>query len=82
MTSYDRLDWHLDSALAAGQLPNPAVTASARPFNASFTAANLFDTANAEYASLGQGAVSVCHGDDRRAHLRHIRIRKPRHDTN
>ena len=49
----------LSLPLAAGQLPNPAVTASARPFNASFTAANLFDTADAEYASLGQGAVST-----------------------
>lgn len=46
-------------ALHADQLPNPSVTASARPFNASYTAANLFDAANAEYASLSQGAVSA-----------------------
>lgn len=46
--------------LHADQVPNPTVTASARPFNASFTAANLFDTAgNTEYASLTQGAVSA-----------------------
>lgn len=47
-------------ALTLGdQVPNPTVTAAARPFNASFSAANLFDTANAEFASLGQGAVTV-----------------------
>ena len=47
-------------SLLADQVPNPTVTASARPFNASFTAANLFDTAgNTEYASLTQGAVSA-----------------------
>ena len=40
-------------------MPNPTVTAAARAFNASFTAANLFDTANAEFATLGQGAVSA-----------------------
>src|SRR5262245_58507268 len=45
--------------LFADQVPNPTVTASARPFNASFLATNLFDAANAEYASLGQGAVSA-----------------------
>jgi hypothetical protein len=47
------------SVVHADQLPNPTVTASARPFNASFTAVNLFDSANAEYASLSQGAVSA-----------------------
>ena len=46
--------------LEADQVPNPTVTASARPFSASFSAANLFDTAgNTEYASLTQGAVSA-----------------------
>src|SRR5262245_24136730 len=43
----------------AGQLPNPTVTASARPFSASFTAANLFDSGTAEYASASQGVVSI-----------------------
>src|SRR3954470_1346650 len=47
------------SKLPAGQVPNPAITASARAFNASFGAANVFDTGTAEYATLGQGAVSV-----------------------
>src|SRR6187402_3585196 len=46
-------------ASRADQVPNPVVTAAARPFNASFVAANLFDTANAEFASLSQGAVSA-----------------------
>jgi len=44
---------------SADQLPNPAITASARPFNASFTAVNLFDTGTAEYATASQGVVSV-----------------------
>src|SRR3954466_7907589 len=47
------------SNLRADQLANPTITASARPFNASFGAANVFDTGTAEYASLTQGAVSV-----------------------
>ncbi|HUR47568.1 MAG TPA: hypothetical protein VMZ27_16920, partial [Candidatus Saccharimonadales bacterium] len=46
-------------SLRADQVPNPTITASARAFNASFTAANLFDTGVAEYATLGQGAVTV-----------------------
>jgi hypothetical protein len=47
-------------ALRADQLPNPTVTASARAFNASFTAPNVLDNnAATEYASLTQGAVSV-----------------------
>src|SRR5437868_3981400 len=45
--------------LQADQLANPTITASARPFNASFGAANVFDTGTAEFASLTQGAVSV-----------------------
>jgi hypothetical protein len=46
--------------LPGGQVPNPAVTASATPFSASFVAANLFDAGNAtEYASKTQGAVTV-----------------------
>jgi hypothetical protein len=49
----------LSSNLFADQVPNPTVTAAARPFNASFAASNLFDAANAEFASLGQGAVSA-----------------------
>jgi hypothetical protein len=55
------LVWMLGSAfhVAGNQVPNPAVTGSARPFNASFTAANLFDSGLAEYASLSQGAVSI-----------------------
>jgi hypothetical protein len=47
------------SDLQADQVPDPIVTASARPFNPSFNATNLFDAGNAEYASLTQGAVSV-----------------------
>jgi hypothetical protein len=44
----------------ANQLAAPTITASARPFNASFTAANVLDNnAATEYASLGQGAVTV-----------------------
>src|SRR5215212_2929544 len=43
----------------ANQVPNPAITASARPFSASFTAANLFDSSTAEYATLSQGAVTT-----------------------
>src|SRR4026207_277874 len=43
----------------ANQVPNPTITASARPFNASFTAANLFDSSTAEYATLSQGAVTT-----------------------
>ena len=43
----------------ANQVPNPTVTASARPFNASFTAANLFDSGTAEYATLSQGAATT-----------------------
>ena len=49
----------ISPSLHADQLPHPSVTASARAFNASFTAANLFDAADAEFASLGQGAVST-----------------------
>ena len=49
----------LTLGLQADQLPNPSVTASARPYNASYTAANLFDALDAEYATLGQAAVSV-----------------------
>jgi hypothetical protein len=45
--------------LQADQLPNPTVTASARPYSASFTAVNLFDGANAEFATLGQLAIST-----------------------
>jgi hypothetical protein len=45
--------------VSADHLPNPAVTASARSFSASFPAANLFDTGVAEYATAGQGAVSA-----------------------
>jgi len=40
-------------------LPNPTITASARPYNADYTAVNLFDSALAEYATAGQGAVSA-----------------------
>src|SRR6266540_1983866 len=47
------------ASLRGDQLPNPSVTAAARPFNASFNATNLFDTQNAEFASLGQGVVSA-----------------------
>src|SRR5688572_23876041 len=43
----------------ADPVPNPVVTASARPFNATFTAENLFDTGTAEFASQSQGAVSA-----------------------
>jgi len=45
----------------AVQLPNPTITASARPFAAAYTAANLFDNGNAdgEYATATQGAVSA-----------------------
>jgi hypothetical protein len=46
-------------SVAANQVPNPTVTASARAFNASFTAVNLFDSGTAEYATLSQGAVSA-----------------------
>jgi hypothetical protein len=42
----------------ANQVPNPTITASARPFSAGFAAANLFDSSTAEYASLSQGAVN------------------------
>jgi hypothetical protein len=45
--------------VVANQVPNPTVTASARAFNASFTAVNLFDSGTAEYATLSQGAVSA-----------------------
>src|SRR5690349_15071146 len=45
--------------LQADQVPNPTVTAAARPFNASFNATNLFDPGTAEFASLSQGAVSA-----------------------
>ncbi len=48
-----------NSAAFADQVPNPTVTASARAFNASFTAANLFDAGTAEYATASQGAVSA-----------------------
>jgi hypothetical protein len=43
----------------ANQVPNPAVTASARPFNASYNATNLFDSLRAEFASQSQGVVST-----------------------
>jgi hypothetical protein len=43
----------------ADQLPNPVVTASSRPYNGSYSATNLFDQANAEFASLGQLAVKA-----------------------
>src|SRR5262245_58351451 len=47
-------------ALRADQLPSPTVTAAARSFNASSTAPNVLDNNVAtEYATLGQGAVSV-----------------------
>src|SRR6187399_2456512 len=50
----------LPLGLEAFQLPNPILTASARAFNASFTAPNVSDNnAGTEYASLTQGAVSV-----------------------
>jgi hypothetical protein len=49
----------LPVSLVANQVPNPSVTASARPFNASFAAPNLFDSGTAEYACLSQGAVSA-----------------------
>src|SRR5687767_10782465 len=45
--------------LSAGHLPNPVVTASARQFSATFPVANLFDTGTGEYATAGQGVVSV-----------------------
>src|SRR6267143_6424027 len=45
--------------VAATQLANPTITASARPFNASFTAVNLFDSGTAEYATATQGAVTT-----------------------
>src|SRR5438067_12533617 len=45
--------------LAATQLPNPTITASARPYNADYAAVNLFDSGLAEYATAGQGAVSA-----------------------
>src|SRR5438552_14389183 len=45
--------------LAATQLPNPTITASARPYNADYTSVNLFDSALAEYATAGQGAVTT-----------------------
>src|SRR3954462_11295433 len=47
------------STVRADQLVNPSITAAARPFNASFAAANVFDTGVAEFASLTQGAVTV-----------------------
>jgi hypothetical protein len=46
-------------ALHAYQLANPLITASARPYNANYTAANLFDSGNTEYAALGQTSVSA-----------------------
>src|SRR3972149_4921898 len=45
--------------LYADQVPNPSITASARPYNPSYAAGSLFDAANAEFASLGQGPVSA-----------------------
>lgn len=45
--------------VAANQVPNPTITASARPFNASFTAVNLFDSGSLEYATASQGAVTT-----------------------
>ena len=49
---------------SADQLTNPVVTASARPFSASFVAANLFDSGVAEYASLSQGEVKAAFTTD------------------
>lgn len=46
-------------ASSAYQLTNPVVTASARPFNTSFLATNLFDAGTAEFASLTQGEVTA-----------------------
>jgi hypothetical protein len=43
-------------SLPAAVLPNPAITASATAYNASFVASNLFDGTAAEYASLGLAA--------------------------
>ena len=40
----------------AAQLPTPEVIASADPFNANFTAVNLFDAAAADFATSGNGA--------------------------
>src|SRR5687768_5311873 len=49
----------LAAAARADHVPNPAITASARAFSASFPAANVFDTGTAEYATASQGAVSA-----------------------
>src|SRR5688572_19335204 len=49
----------LVSRAAADHLPNPTVTTSARPFSASFTAVNLFDSGIAEYATASQGPVTA-----------------------
>src|SRR5262249_34248157 len=46
------------NVIRADQLPNPAVTASARPFSPDYAAANLFDFADHEYATAGQNAIS------------------------
>lgn len=43
----------------ANHVPNPVITGSATPFNASFTAVNLFDPDREEYATRTQGAVSA-----------------------
>jgi hypothetical protein len=48
-----------NAQLPADQIPNPAITAFARPFSAAYAAANLFDSGTAEYATAGQGAVSA-----------------------
>ena len=44
----------------ADQIPSPAITASATPFNGSYTATNLFTPGRSfEYATAGQGACSA-----------------------
>ena len=58
-------------SLAIGdQVPNPTVTAAARPFNASFSAANLFDTANAEFIDAHGVQIAPLHYP----HLTHTEI--------
>jgi hypothetical protein len=49
----------LTICILAEQLPNPAITASARAFSPDYTAANLFDYADQEYATAGQDAISA-----------------------
>src|SRR3569623_882443 len=49
----------ISAPILGDQLPNPIVTASSRPYNGSYSATNLFDQANAEFASRGQLAIKT-----------------------